>query len=280
MQSPSPDILTLSSLSPALIDMFFGKSVNTLWGDLGQFANIFRCMRENKWDAWRDKISREHPNICCCQEPNRKYNLIKHKTVKSKNRAINFSGSLLIQFRSLRGYWPRSGCQHKIRGMWGWWTITISRVSRSPSLCVGGTCQGKGCLWNGCSQEMSDEIIAVWEIEASEGWGPDRKTRLEFLPHYDPSPGPEEEEMMLTEQLNWNPTLLRIAGQSEALLGSVDKSEVSSVVGMAIKLKYDDDSKLEFWRWSQIKQSPHTKHWMLLSVMSSFLPPKIHTVKL
>ena len=136
MQSPSPDILTLSSLSLALIDMFFGKTVNTLWGDLGQFANIFRCMRENKWDAWLDKISREHRNICCCQEPNRKYNLIKHKTVKSKNRAINFSWSLLIQFRSLRGYWPRSGCQQKIRGMWGLGTITIFRVSRSPSLCV------------------------------------------------------------------------------------------------------------------------------------------------
>lgn len=39
-------------------------------------------------------------------------------------------------------------------------------------------------------------------MEASEGWGLDRKTRLEFLPHYDPSQGPEEEEMMLTEQLN------------------------------------------------------------------------------
>ena len=97
-------------------------------------------------------------------------------------------------------------------------------------------------------------------MEASEGWGLDWKTRLEFLPHYDPSPGPEEEEMMLTEQLNWNSTLLRIAGQSEAWLGSGDQWEVS-VVGMAIKLKYDNDTKLGFWRWSEIKQSPHTKHY-------------------
>ena len=121
-------------------------------------------------------------------------------------------------------------------------------------------CRGKGCLWNHWSQELSDEIIAVWEMEASEGWGLDRKTRLVFLPHYDPSPGPEEEEMMLTEQLNWNSTLLRTAGQSEAWLGSGDQWEVS-VVGMAIKLKYDNDTKLGFWRWSEIKQSPHTKHY-------------------
>ena len=32
-------------------------------------------------------------------------------------------------------------------------------------------------------------------------------------------------------------------------------------VGMAIKLKYDNDTKLGFWRWSEIKQSPHTKHY-------------------
>ena len=242
-------------------------------GDLGQFANIFWWMRENKWDTWLEKYQ-EHRNIYYCQEPNRKHNLIKHKTVKSKNRAINFSGSLLIQFGSLRGFWPGSVCQHKSR-VSGMWTL---RNNNSPCpdlhLSVCGTCRGKGCLWNRWSQELSDEIIAVWEIEAAEGWGPDWKTRLEFLPHYDPGLGPEEEEMMLTEQLNWNPTLLGTAGQSEASLGSVDQWEVTVVWGWRLN-----------WNMMMIRnkgsgddQRLNNRHTRNIVISDVFIPPKIHTV--
>ena len=108
---------------------------------------------------------------------------------------------------------------------------------------MSGTCRGKGaggCLWN-WSQELSDEIIAVWGMQVPEGWGmgAGQKNQIGvFVPLWS-SREPGEEEMMLTEQLNWNPTLLGTDGQSEASLRSVDQSEVS-FMGLAIKLKYDD----------------------------------------